>query len=79
MLQWCYSGVTVVLQWCYSCIIVVLQLYYSGVTVVLQWCHSGVTVVLQCHVGNEEVQQGVRRCENKRQRRNSGKVFYGTD
>ena len=27
MLQWCNSGVTVLLQWC-----------YSGFTVVLQWC-----------------------------------------
>jgi hypothetical protein len=34
-LQWCHSGVTVVLQWC-----------YSGVTVVLQWCYSGVPVVV---------------------------------
>jgi hypothetical protein len=36
-LQWCYSGVTVVLQWC-----------YSGVTVGLPWCYSGGTAVLQC-------------------------------
>jgi hypothetical protein len=34
MLQWCYSGVTVV-----------LHLIPSGVTAMLQWC--GVTVLLQ--------------------------------
>jgi hypothetical protein len=34
VLQWCYSGVTLVLNWC-----------YSGVIVVLQWCHSGVKVI----------------------------------
>jgi hypothetical protein len=46
MLQWCYSGVTVVLQWC-----------YSGVTVVLQWCCSDekrAACVLE-HLGLAEV------------------------
>jgi hypothetical protein len=46
-IQWCYSGVTVVLQWCHSSVTVVLQWCHSCVTVVLQWCHSGVTVVSQ--------------------------------
>jgi hypothetical protein len=36
MLQWRYSGVTVLLQWC-----------YSGVTVLLQWCYSGINVLFQ--------------------------------
>jgi hypothetical protein len=44
-LQLCCSGVTVVLQWCYSGGTVVL--HYSGVTVVLLWYYSCITVVLQ--------------------------------
>jgi hypothetical protein len=32
VVQWWYSGGTVVVQW-----------WYSGGTVVLQWCYSGVT------------------------------------
>jgi hypothetical protein len=34
VLQWCYSGVTMVSRWC-----------YSDVTVVSQWCYSCVAVV----------------------------------
>ncbi len=43
VLQWCYSGVTVVLEWSYSGIRVVLQWYYSGAAVVLQWSYVGST------------------------------------
>jgi hypothetical protein len=39
VLQWCYSGVTVVLPSCYSRVTVALQSCYSGVIVLLQWCH----------------------------------------
>jgi hypothetical protein len=41
VLQWCYSGGTVVLRWCCS-------VFYSGSTMVLQWCYTGIGVVLQC-------------------------------
>jgi hypothetical protein len=55
LLQWCYSGVTVVLQWCYSGVTVALQWCYTlrgavarrYVTWRGEWCYSGVTVVLQ--------------------------------
>jgi hypothetical protein len=52
VVQWCYSGVTVVLQWCYNGVTMVLQWCCNGVTMVLQWCYSGVTVVIQwCYNG----------------------------
>jgi hypothetical protein len=35
----------VVLQWCYSGVSVVSQKCDSGITIVLRWCYSGVTVV----------------------------------
>jgi hypothetical protein len=45
LLQWCYSGVTVVSQRFYSAVTKLLHKCYGGITVVLQWCYSGVTVV----------------------------------
>jgi hypothetical protein len=54
MLQWCYSGVTVVLQWCYSAVAVVLQWVMGyidgtslqpGVTVVLDRCNLTVATL----------------------------------
>jgi hypothetical protein len=43
VLQWYYSGVTVVLHGCYIGDIVVVQVRYRGVTVALQWCHKSQT------------------------------------
>jgi hypothetical protein len=62
VLQWCYSGVTVVLQSCYSRVTVVLQRCCGGVaaetslrqrvkavpcSTLIRWCYSDDTVVSQ--------------------------------
>jgi hypothetical protein len=53
VLQWCYSGVTVVLPWRYSDFTVVLPWRYSGATVVLQWCYLADNFV---HLGHNPVE-----------------------
>ena len=40
MLQWCFSGASVVFQWCFSGASVMLQWYFSDASVMLQWCFS---------------------------------------
>jgi hypothetical protein len=49
VIQWCYSGVTVVLQWCYSGVTVVLHWCYGVGRVILKCCCSGGTMIVFCH------------------------------
>jgi hypothetical protein len=60
MLEWCYSGVTVVLRWCCNGVTMVLQWCCHGVALqmVLQWCYNDVTMVVQwCYNGVTMVSQ----------------------
>jgi hypothetical protein len=58
VLQWSYSGVTVVLPWC-----------YRGVTVVLQWCYIGVPVVSQWWVTERTSQLNWRKFDFKKKKK----------